>query len=309
MLNPFLKVDPYLRDAGVENELRRIIVSVAHAGKYVAHAIRNETPGFADSSNFSGENQLALDVLSDKIFCEHVQASGMVVRFASEEQRGSVEISSHAKGKFSVAFDPLDGSSLVDADLAIGSIFAIYRGEDFIGKTGRDIVSSGYILYGPKTLFVVATKQGIWEFTENAIGEFVLTRENMVLAPVAKYFAPGNLRAINSRTEYEQLVLSWGKRQLVLRYSGGMVPDIHMIVSKGSGIFAYPGGEKYPQGKLRLLFECAPFAFLIEAAGGAATDDKGVDILDKQVTELHQRTSIIIGSNDEVAQAVKVLNP
>lgn len=308
MLDPFLRIDPFLRDVGVTNGLRRVIFSVAHAGKYVAHAIRNNSLGLADSSNASGENQLALDVLSDDIFCQHLHSSGVVARFASEEQQDSVQLTTNSDELFSVAFDPLDGSSLVDADFAIGTIFTVFRGTDFLGKTGKDIVASGYIIYGPRTVMMVATKHGLWEFTENPIGEFVLSRDDICLAPDALYFAPGNLRATMERKEYEELFLHWARKGTTLRYSGGMVPDIHMMLAKGSGVFSYPSYSKFPNGKLRLLFECAPFAFLIEAAGGAAKCEHGRDILNIPIEELHQRTSIIVGSKNDVDIAVEYLN-
>ncbi len=308
MLDPFLRVDPFLRDVGVTDDLRRVIFAIAHAGKYVAHAIRNDNLGYSESANSSGEKQLTLDLMSDAIFCNHLQSTGVVARFASEEQKDSVPLHCTSEEKFAVAFDPLDGSSLVDTDFAIGSIFTIFRGSDFLGKTGKDIVASGYIIYGPRTVFMVATRHGLWEFTENVIGEFVLSRDDLRLAPDAEYFAPGNLRATIERPEYEKLFLYWARKGTTLRYSGGMVPDIHMMLAKGSGVFAYPSHSKYPEGKLRILFECAPFAFLITAAGGIAMDEHGVNILDKKITALHQRTSIIVGSRNDVEKAVEILN-
>ncbi len=304
----FLRVNPFLRDVGIPDDLRDIIFSIAHAGKYVAHSIRNGSLGYAHSENPSGEDQLALDVVADKIFCEHLNSTCRVGTFASEEQEAEVKITCSDGQHYAVAFDPLDGSSLVSANFAIGTIFGIYAGDQFLGKKGREMVAAGYILYGPRTLLVVATEKGMWEFTENGIGEFVLSRENIVVEPDAKYFAPGNLRALAERSDYEKLFLHWAKTPLTLRYSGGMVPDIHMIISKGSGIFCYPGHSAYPNGKLRLLYECAPFAYLIEKAGGVAKDEFGVNILDKEIKTLHHRSSILIGSKNEVEQALSFLN-
>lgn len=304
--DPFHRIDPFLRDEGTPEDLTSLIFAIARAGKYVSHAIRNGNLGYSESSNASGESQLALDVLSDNIFCDHLKATGLVASFASEEQDDQIDLP--GDGKFSVAFDPLDGSSLVNANFSIGSIFGIFEGNQFLGKTGNDLIASGYIIYGPRTAIIVATKKGIWEFVENAIGEFVHSEREITIAETAKYFAPGNLRATAEREDYTTLVHYLMNEQLTLRYSGGMVPDIHMIFTKGSGIFTYPGHSKYPNGKLRLLYECAPFAFLAKAAGGIALDEFGTPILEKKIEDLHQRTSIFIGSKETVEEAIGILN-
>jgi fructose-1,6-bisphosphatase I len=301
------RIEPFLRDKGVSDNLRNVIFSIAHAGKYVAHAIRHESTGYSESANASGEDQLKLDVLSDKIFCDHLQTTVNVANFASEEQDNEVHLECDETEKYSVAFDPLDGSSLVSSNLAIGSIFGIYKGEKFLGQKGRDMAAAGYIIYGPRTVCVVATEQGVWEFKENGLGEFVISRENITVKEDAKYFAPGNLRATSERKDYMEYVQSCMTRKLTLRYSGGMVPDIHMILSKGSGIFSYPSYSDAPNGKLRLLYECAPFAYIMEKAGGIALDENGKNILDKEVEELHERTPIFIGSKNEVEKAVGML--
>jgi fructose-1,6-bisphosphatase len=303
----FLRVNPFLRDKGVPDTLRDIIFSIAHAGKYVAHSLRHDHMKYAYSENASGEQQLALDVRADKIFCEHLRSTKQVARFASEEQENEVILSPQGAEQYCVSFDPLDGSSLVDANFTIGSIFGIFRGDHFMGKTGRDIEAAGYILYGPRTILVIATEEGVWEFSENGIGEFIFSRGDFSLQPEAYFFAPGNLRAVSEREEYKKLVHYWAERGLTLRYSGGMVPDVHMMVTKGSGIFCYPGHSKYPKGKLRLLYECAPLSFIVEKIGGLACDEYGKNILDQKVTELHQRTSIIFGSKEEVAVAIQKL--
>lgn len=302
-----LRIEPFLRNKGVPDNLRNVIFSIAHAGKYVAHAIRHENLGYSQSENASGENQLKLDVLSDNIFCDHLKSTCHVANFASEEQEIDVKINHAETEHYCVAFDPLDGSSLVNSNLAIGSIFGIYRGENFIGQKGRNMAAAGYIIYGPRTICVVATQQDIWEFTENGLGEFVISRENITIKDDADFFAPGNLRATKERTDYMEYVQSCMTRQLTLRYSGGMVPDIHIILRKGSGVFSYPGYSAAPNGKLRLLYECAPFAYIVERAGGIAMDENGVNILEQEVTELHQRTPIFIGSKNEVEKAVSML--
>lgn len=292
----------FLEKEGVEKELAELLGAIARAGKYVAHALRTGDLGLAGTSNLYGEHQLALDVLADKVFTEHLRATNLVHTIASEEQDGEEIL--HKKGLFSVAFDPLDGSSLVDTNLAVGAIFGIFSGAGFIGRTGREMVAACYLVFGPRTIFVVALPGKTMEFTLNELGEFMSSRAPFKIAPEAKTFSPGNLRACREKADYTALVDKWRDRPLTLRYSGGMVPDIHAIFAKGSGIFAYPSYSKYPEGKLRLLFECAPLAFAAEQAGGKALDEHGAAILDLKITAVHQRTTIFLGSAEEVERGV-----
>jgi fructose-1,6-bisphosphatase I len=195
----------------------------------------------------------------------------------------------------------------VDANLAIGSIFGIYPGSGFIGRTGREQVAALYILYGPRVTLTYTTGKGVHEFTLNDVGEFTLTKENLTVAETAKNFAPGNLRAVKDNEKYKALVHGWMDGAYTLRYSGGMVPDVNHILMKGQGIFTYPPlPPKYPEGKLRLLFECNPLSFLMEQAGGLSSNGKSA-ILDLPIREVHQRTPIYIGSKNEVEKAIRTL--
>jgi len=295
----------FLLQKGIDKDLQIVLSAIARAGKYVCHAIETGDLGLAGTSNLFGEDQLALDVLADKIFTEHLKATDLVNKIASEEKQQAETFSE--KNKFCIAFDPLDGSSLVDTNLAIGAIFAIWEGNDFIGKKGKDMKAACYLVFGPRTTLTIATKQKVWEFALNQLGEFSLQRDDIYVIEKTKTFSPGNLRAIKEREDYKNLVNAWQNQQLTLRYSGGMVPDIHSILAKGNGIFSYPSFSKYPYGKLRLLFECAPFAFIMEKAGGLAKDEQGNNILDLEIKEIHQRTTIFIGSKEEVNRCEKYL--
>lgn len=296
----------YLEQNKVNKKLADLLFSIARAGKFVAHAIRTGDLGLAGTSNLFGENQLAIDILADKIFTEHLRATGIVYKIASEEKDNEEILSKN--GVFSVAFDPIDGSSLVKANFAIGAIFGIYKGKNFIGRYGREMIAACYFIFGPRTVFMVGVKKKIMEFTMNELGEFAITNENVKIATKAKTFSPGNLRACTERKDYTRLVDYWRDKPLTLRYSGGMVPDIHQIFAKGNGIFSYPSFSKYPNGKLRLLFESAPFAMMAEYAGGKALNEKGKRILDIKVENIHQKTSIFIGSKEEVERSKKYLN-
>lgn len=300
-------LDSHLYQTGAPDKLRHLINYIARAAKYINHSLQMGDLGHVGSQNASGEDQLALDVLADQIIMENLQICRLVSHVISEEQEGVVKCDCDREDLYSVCYDPLDGSSLADANMAIGSIFGIYEGGGFIGRTGREQAAALYIVYGPRTTLTYTIGKGVHEFTLNDVGEFTLTRENIKLKEEAKNFAPGNLRAAKQNENYKKLMDHWMDETYTLRYSGGMVPDINHILSKGQGIFTYPDlPPKYPNGKLRLLFECNPFSFLIEQAGGKSSDGK-MDVMDIEVTEAHQRTPIYIGSTKEVEKAIKMM--
>lgn len=304
-------LDTHLYDSNIPDDLRHLINYIARAGKYINHAIMTGDLGLAGTSNLFDENQLALDVLADKIIEENLMVCRLVNSAISEEKKDMVKCPAdgdNCTGNYSVAYDPLDGSSLVDSNLSIGSIFGITQGKGFMGKTGRDQVAALYIVYGPRTTLVYSVGKGVHEFTLNDVGEFQLSKENMKLDQTPKHFAPGNLRACSANSNYKNLVDQYIQDEYTLRYSGGMVPDINHMFIKGEGIFTYPAHPpKNPKGKLRLLFECNPMAYLVEQAGGASTDGKQ-SILDVKITDLHQQTPIFLGSKAEVEKALNFIN-
>ncbi|MDO8649552.1 MAG: class 1 fructose-bisphosphatase [Candidatus Peregrinibacteria bacterium] len=290
--------------AKASDELRHLILHIAQAAKYIQYAIRTTEAGLAGSKNQFGEEQEKLDVLSDVIIQQHLMESRLVATFITEERKESVELS--ASAPFSVVFDPLDGSSLVDANFSIGSIFGIYPGSAILGRKPKEQVAALYVLYGPRTILVYGAGNGVHMFLLNDVGEFVLLREYLGIGDSAKNYSPGNLRAVNENPGYKKAVADWLDRELTLRYSGCMVADIHHILCKGQGIFTNVGGSKYPEGKLRLIFECGPFAYLVEQAGGVASDGKSA-ILDKTMDTIDQRSPLVIGSSEEVENACAVL--
>ncbi|MFH0770654.1 MAG: class 1 fructose-bisphosphatase [Candidatus Peregrinibacteria bacterium] len=291
--------------AKVPDSLRHLILDIARAAKYISYAIHTTEAGLSGTVNQFGEEQVKLDVLSDQILQEHLTESHLVSCFVSEEQPQIIEISPHAP--YAVVFDPLDGSSLVDVNFAIGSIFGIYKGKDVIGRKPREQVAALYVLYGPRTILVYSTGNGVHEFLLNDVGEFILLREYLGIADDAKNFSPGNLRALAEHPGFKRAHDAWLKDQLTLRYSGCLVADVHHIFSKGQGIFTYVGaGAKYPRGKLRHVFECGPFAYLAEQAGGAASDGV-IPVLDLPIEAVDQRCPLIIGSKNEVERVCSFL--
>ncbi len=297
----------FLRTKGVSNEVRSLLYHIARSVKYINFSLRAGNTGIAGTQNNSGEEQLALDVMADKTLMTELERSELVALLASEEQEKVVKFNA-PRGEYVVAYDPLDGSSLVDANLTIGSIFGIWKGNTLVGRKGNEQLAAVYAIYGPRISLVIAIKgKGVHEFEMNDVGEFLVSREDIQLQDDSKYFAPGNLRASTTNPRYKELINHWIDEERTLRYSGGMVPDLHHILSKGQGIFSYPGCKKHPNGKLRLAFECAPFAFVFKEAGGIALDQYGKNVLDLEITDPHQRTTIFIGSKNEVKKAVDFL--
>ncbi len=301
-----VSLNQHLFTSGTPDKLRHLINDIARAGKYVENAIRTTDLGLAGSSNTFGEEQLKLDVLSNKIIKEQLCESRLVAHFCSEEESEELmELVPDAP--FTLVFDPLDGSSLVDCNLAIGSIFGIYEAGSPIGKTPKDQVAALYLVYGPRTILVYSAGKGVHAFFLNEVGEFVLLQRNLTIKDEVKTYAPGNLRAVVDTPNYRTMMNKWMDEGHTLRYSGGMVPDIHHMLIKGAGIFTNIGGSKYPKGKLRLLFECGPFAYIVEQAGGSASDGTK-SVMDIEIEDLDQRTPLIIGAKKEVKRVCEVLS-
>ncbi|TYO99902.1 D-fructose 1,6-bisphosphatase [Geothermobacter ehrlichii] len=290
----------HLRENEEDRDLTRVICEIATASRYVIHSIRTGELGVAGTSNLYGEEQLALDVLSDRILRKRLVHSGVVSSIASEES--SEILSVNLTGKYAVVYDPLDGSSLVDVNLAVGTIVGIYRGEDILQR-GRNLVAALYILYGPRCTLVYSTGNGVHEFAMNALMEYTLVQENIRMKPSGTIYSPGGQR--NKYTPgVEKLVQALEAKGSKLRYSGGFVPDINQILIKGQGLFLYPHLQDKPEGKLRLLYELNPMAFLIEQAGGAASNGRE-RILDIDPKAIDHREPVFIGSKEDVAMAEK----
>lgn len=293
----------YLRETNVDRDLTRLICEIADASKYIINSIRTGDLGVAGTSNLYGEEQLALDVLSDRILRKRLIHSGVVSTIVSEETNDIITVDIHdnnSERRFSVAYDPLDGSSLVDVNLAVGTIVAIYEGSNIL-QAGNQQVAAMYILYGPRTTLVLSTGKGVHEFAMNQLMEYTLSRENIKLEAHGSIYSPGGQRN-KYTTGTEKFVRHLEEKGAKLRYSGGFVPDINQIMIKGKGIFLYPHLQDAPNGKLRLLYELNPMAFLIEHAGGAASTGKD-RILDLIPSRIDDRAPIFIGCKEDVALA------
>jgi len=285
--------------ASVEMELRRLIWQIAVMGKYISAKIHESNRKLAGFKNIYDEEQLTLDRSADEILKNQLEYSGFVREYASEERDSVIKI---GKGdeKYFITADPLDGSSLVDTNLAIGTIIGIHK-ETILAEGKKTLVAAVYITYGPLITMVYSAGKGTHEFVLNREGEYVLSEENIILKERGDIYSLGGLRKewTPAHLKYIEYLEKEGYK---LRYSGGFVPDINQVLIKRGGIFTYPALKKSPNGKLRLLFELQPMAFIIEQAGGRATDGKK-DILSIKVEELYQRCPIYIGSRFEVEKA------
>lgn len=298
-----MNLSNYLQKTGVSLGLMQVIDAIMNAGINIAKAVTIADTGKTGTKNIYGDDQATLDVLSESIMQDELRKCSSVYSVLSEELDRPLKFDQ--EGTFTVCYDPLDGSSLIDSNLSIGTIFGVYSEHDLMGKTPAAQVCAGFFLYGPKTTLMITIGSGTHEFTL-VQDEFVLTKENLRIAEEGKMFAPGNLRAAKERKDYAKLMNYWINEEYTLRYSGGMVADINQILAKGKGIFVYPSYSAMLEGKLRLLFECAPMAFLVEQAGGTAVDGK-MRILDKKITDITQKTPILIGSKKEVEKAQEFL--
>ncbi|MDC0835133.1 fructose-bisphosphatase [Leptolyngbya valderiana BDU 20041] len=296
-------------------DLSALMNRIALAGKLTARRLSRAglmegVLGFAGTENVQGESVKKMDVYANEVFISVFKQSGLVCRLASEEMEKPYYIPENCPiGRYTLVYDPIDGSSNIDANLNVGSIFAIRQqeGNDESGEaldllqSGRKQLAAGYILYGPSTVLVYSIGNGVHAFTlDPSLGEFILWQENIQVPNHGAVYSvnEGNFwQWDDSIRDYTRYVHR--HEGYTGRYSGALVGDFHRILLQG-GVFLYPGTVKKPEGKLRLLYESAPLAYLIEQAGGRASTGTQ-NILDVVPEKLHQRTPLIIGSTEDVA--------
>ena len=305
-------------------ELSGILYDLALAAKMIANKVRMaglaDILGATDMTNVQGEVQQKLDVLANEVIIKAMDHGGRLCGMASEEEPDIIHIPEGFKcGKYLLLFDPLDGSSNIDVNVPVGTIFSVVRKitrgtraemEDLL-QPGRRQVAAGYVIYGSSTMLVYTTGQGVHGFTlDPSIGEFLLSHPNIRI--------PANGRYLSVNDSYEQhwdehvralmrryRGLDGEHKALNVRYVGSLVADFHRNLL-GGGVFCYPANARSPRGKLRLLYECNPLAFVVEQAGGAASDG-ATRIMDVTPSELHQRSPLYMGSRVEVELATEML--
>lgn len=306
-------------------EFTNLLYDIALAAKVIAHKTNRaglvDILGRAGATNIQGEQQQKLDVFADDIIFRVCDHTGRLCAMASEERDEIIHIPEpFKKGSYVLVYDPLDGSSNIDVNVSIGTIFGIYRCVDWdlrgrredVLQPGRRLVAAGYVLYGSSTMLVYTTGQGVHGFTlDPELGEFLLSHENMRLPEPPAFYSVNHayfdkwspaiqryLRWLQGREDREEPALS-------SRYIGSLVADFHRNLLRG-GVFCYPAENGKPNGKIRLLYEAGPLAFLAEQAGGYASN--GYEpILDIAPTDLHQRTPFFVGNRSLVYQVERYL--
>ena len=308
-------------DGHIPGDLRLLLEVVARACKSISQAVNKgelgDVMGVASTENVQGEIQKKLDIIANEVLIEANEWGGHLAAMASEEMEGIYVVPNrYPQGEYLLLFDPLDGSSNIDVNVSIGTIFSVLkkpegaRGvteEDFF-QQGSKQVAAGYCVFGPQTTLVLTVGDGVAMFTlDREQGSFVLTKEHVEIPADTKEFAinMSNMRhwdAPVKRYVDECLAGKEGPRgkDFNMRWVVSMVADVHRILSRG-GVFLYPWDKREPEkpGKLRLMYEANPMSWLIEQAGGAATNGRE-RILDIQPTKLHERVSVVLGSKNEV---------
>jgi len=307
---------------GSSGELSKILSAIKLASKIVSHHINKaglakEILGSSGSENVQGEDQQKLDVFANETFISALSARGVICGVASEENDSYITFDDkvNKEAKYVVLIDPLDGSSNIDVNVSVGTIFSVYKRKSNLGEkvqlsdflqSGNHQVAAGYIIYGSSTMLVYSTGSGVNGFTfDPGIGVFFLSHPNMKIPESGNIYSvnEGNLRQfkkpIVKYIEYcQEENLSASKKPYTARYIGSLVADFHRNLLKG-GIYMYPSTKSSPNGKLRLTYECSPLAFLIEQAGGRAISENE-RIMDIIPSELHQRVPFFIGSKNMI---------
>lgn len=301
-------------------EFTNLLYDIALAAKLIAYKTNRaglvDILGRVGTSNIQGEAQQKLDVFADELIVQICDHTGRICVMASEEREDIITIPEKHRGAYALVFDPLDGSSNIDVNVSIGTIFGIYRCVDYdlrgrvedVLQPARNLVAAGYILFGASTMMVYSTGNGVHGFTlDLEIGEFLLSHKNMTLPSLPAYYSV-NHAYFDSWLPSVQDFVRWLQGQdesdapvMSTRYIGSLVADFHRNLLRG-GIFFYPAERGKPDGKIRLLYEAGPLAFLIEQAGGYASNGRQ-PILDIMPTDLHQRVPFYIGNRFLVEKA------
>ena len=290
--------------------------TIASACKVIASHVRMaglvDILGKAGKTNIQGEEVQKLDELSNEILIEYLSDCGEFYALASEELDEPIFPENGKNGKYIISFDPLDGSSNIDVNVSIGTIFSIHKKvegniNDFL-QEGYKQVAAGYVIYGSSTMLVYSTGNGVNGFTlDPSVGMFLLSHPDIKIPEKGKIYSINEANAKKWDKEgLKDFVENLKEEGYTSRYIGSMVADVHRTLIKG-GIFAYPSDKKNKNGKLRLLYEASPMAFLIEQAGGKATTGEE-DILKVKPSDIHQRVPVFLGSKKEINQLLEFLN-
>ena len=300
------------RHVRATGELSTVLMQLAYAAKIFAHALAtaalSDRLGPTGDTNVQGEATKKLDVFGNRTITEAFARNQLVAAIVSEEDDEPTEIACGPRAKYILGVDPLDGSSNSDVNGTVGTIFGVYRPANASGRqasvhdlrSGRDLVAAGYVMYGPSTMFVYTDGDSLDGFTlDRDIGEFVLTHPRIRCPERGQYYSANVGRSAEWSTELRAFIDTLARSGThSLRYSGALVADLHRNLLEG-GVYLYPPDRAHPEGKLRLLYECAPLAFAVEQAGGAASTGSS-RVLDVPIASIHQRVPFIVGSRLDV---------
>lgn len=298
-----MRLKDFLIDTGTEKNLTDLILFFSEQARIVKRGFFctiPRTPSEEITRNQFGEEQMVLDKYADEVFISGIQKTRLARYIATEEQSQIIEVT-NPKNQFGVVIDPLDGSSLLDVNLCVGSIIGVYPGH--VLEKGISMVAALYILYGPLTTLTFTTGNGVHEFVMNDFGEFVLRHKDLRI-PEGKIYAPGALRK-DYLPAHARWIHTLEENGYKLRFSGCFVGDVHQILHKG-GVFSYPGFRGKEKGKLRLLYEANPMGMIAFQAGGAISNGKD-DILTITPEAIGQVTPIYIGGREEIALIEKFM--
>jgi fructose-1,6-bisphosphatase I len=285
-----MNLETHLSDHG-EN-IKQVILRLSEVSKKISKGFATKQ-GISDSSNIYGERQVAIDVWADELLISELRDSRLVRYLASEEQPDVLTFKG-STSDLGLTIDPLDGSSLIGVNLAVGTIVGIYQGN--VLSPGEEMLGAMYVLYGPLTTLTYCLRRGVHEFALDGQGEFMLQEEGVTI-PNGKIYAPGALRR-DYLPAHRGFIEGLEAEGYKLRYSGSFVADVHQILHKG-GVFTYPAYAGREHGKLRLLFEAAPMGFIVSQAGGAASDGHQ-DLLSIKPEAVSQRVPVYIGGKREI---------
>ena len=288
-----MNLENFLTTKGTDENIAQLIMLFSHQAKVIKDSFLSAR-GAADTENVYGETQMALDKKADEILIAALNESRLVRWIATEEQPDIIEVE-NPKNQFGVTIDPLDGSSLIDVNLAVGTIVGIYPGH--VLEPGNTMLGALYILYGPLTTLTYTTGTGVHEFVMDNNGQFTLMQENITISD-SKIYAPGALRK-DYLPYHKQFIEHLESEGYKLRFSGSFVADVHQILHKG-GLFTYPAFKGKDSGKLRHLFEGTPMGKMVTEAGGAVSNGRG-NLLDIKPSSVSDRTPIYIGGKKEIA--------
>ncbi|XP_062015892.1 sedoheptulose-1,7-bisphosphatase, chloroplastic-like [Rosa rugosa] len=299
-------LEEFLTKATPDKSLISLLLAMGEAIRTIGFKVRTASCGGTACVNTFGDEQLAVDMLADKLLFEALTYSHVCKYACSEEVPELQDMGGPVEGGFSVAFDPLDGSSIVDTNFTVGTIFGVWPGDKLTGVTGADQVAAAMGIYGPRTTYVLAIKgfPGTHEFLLLDEGKWQHVKETTEIGE-GKMFSPGNLRATFDNPDYSKLIDYYVKEKYTLRYTGGMVPDVNQIIVKEKGVFTNVISPT-TKAKLRLLFEVAPLGLLIENAGGYSSDGHK-SVLDKVIVSLDDRTQVAYGSKNEIIRFEETL--